>query len=78
MISFRREAHVPKGGPDGGDGGRGGDVAIVVDASLRDLAAFRQQVANGADATAPAPPTDCPETFGNTDIFGSVSADPSP
>ncbi len=36
-LSFRREAHVPKGGPDGGDGGRGGDVVLVCDASLRDL-----------------------------------------
>jgi GTPase len=42
-LSFRREAHVPKGGPDGGDGGRGGDVVFVCDDSLRDLERFRRQ-----------------------------------
>ncbi|MGN0046556.1 MAG: GTPase ObgE [Eggerthellaceae bacterium] len=36
-MSFRREAHVPKGGPDGGDGGRGGDVILEADASLSSL-----------------------------------------
>jgi GTP-binding protein len=41
-LSFRREAHVPKGGPDGGDGGRGGNVVLVCDDSLRDLEAFRR------------------------------------
>jgi GTPase len=41
-TSFRREAHVPRGGPDGGDGGRGGDVVLVCDSSLRDLQAFRR------------------------------------
>jgi len=42
-LSFRREAHVPKGGPDGGDGGRGGDVVVVCDDSLRDLQSFRRK-----------------------------------
>src|ERR1700722_8407084 len=41
--SFRREAHVPKGGPDGGDGGRGGDVLLLCDESLRDLQSFRRR-----------------------------------
>ncbi|HTU32025.1 MAG TPA: GTPase ObgE [Solirubrobacteraceae bacterium] len=42
-LSFRREAHVPKGGPDGGDGGRGGDVVLVCSDSLRDLETFRRK-----------------------------------
>jgi GTP-binding protein len=42
-TSFRREAHVPRGGPDGGDGGRGGDVVVVCDNSLRDLQAFKRR-----------------------------------
>jgi GTP-binding protein len=40
-VSFRREAHVPRGGPDGGDGGRGGDVVLVCDGSRRDLSHLR-------------------------------------
>lgn len=40
-TSFRREAHVPKGGPDGGDGGRGGDIVIVADATVSTLIDYR-------------------------------------
>ena len=42
-LSFRREKYVPKGGPDGGDGGRGGDVVLIADASLRDLSSLRRR-----------------------------------
>jgi GTPase len=42
-LSFRREKYVPKGGPDGGDGGRGGDVALVADPSLRDLSSLQRR-----------------------------------
>ena len=40
-LHFRREKHVPKGGPDGGDGGPGGDVVLVADPDRRDLSEYR-------------------------------------
>ena len=40
-LHFRREKFVPKGGPDGGDGGHGGDVVLVADARRRDLSGIR-------------------------------------
>lgn len=71
-ISFRREAHVPRGGPDGGDGGHGGGVILRCDSSRRDLGALRskhfraerghrgggsnKQGARGEDVVIPVPP----------------------
>ena len=42
-LSFRREKYIPRGGPDGGDGGAGGDVLLVADAALNTLVDFRYQ-----------------------------------
>lgn len=42
-ISFRREKYVPKGGPDGGDGGRGGDVVLEADGRLHTLSDFQHK-----------------------------------
>ena len=42
-MSFRREKFVPKGGPDGGDGGRGGNVTVVADSGDTTLSAYRHR-----------------------------------
>ena len=42
-LSFRREKYIPRGGPDGGDGGQGGDVYLVARDGLNTLVDFRQK-----------------------------------
>src|SRR5712692_1560586 len=49
VTAFRREKFVPRGGPSGGDGGRGGDVWIVADASLNTLLHLRYNPLHVAD-----------------------------
>lgn len=56
MVSFRREKYVPRGGPDGGDGGRGGDIVLVTEHNTSTLAAYRYeksfQAENGGNGEA--------------------------
>ncbi len=58
-MSFRREKYIPKGGPDGGDGGKGGSVVLVGDESLNTLSDFRYQRLFKAKSGEPGKGRDC-------------------
>lgn len=50
-MSFRREANVPKGGPDGGNGGSGGNIVFIADASVTDFSSMLEKaISNNATA----------------------------
>ena len=50
VVHFRREKYIPRGGPDGGDGGKGGDVVLVVTRHVNTLYAFQNQKLYRADS----------------------------
>ena len=58
-VSFRREKFIPKGGPDGGNGGKGGDVVLVCDRNEGDLQAYRWQPHRRARNGAPGQGRQC-------------------
>ncbi|MBO4982111.1 MAG: GTPase ObgE [Lachnospiraceae bacterium] len=72
-VSFRREKYVPNGGPDGGDGGHGGDVIFVVDEGLNTLIDFRHIRKYKAEDGEPGSKRNCRGKDGN-DIVIKVPA----
>lgn len=64
-LSFRREKYIPKGGPDGGDGGHGGSVIIEADESLNTLVDYRYQPQYRAESGAPGRGRNCSGKAGN-------------
>ena len=84
VVSFRREAHVPRGGPDSGDGGRGGDVVLVCDAQRRDLSSLGRRPAfrrvAGSTEEAPARREERPAEFGpaGTVVLGIDGSEAEP
>lgn len=65
MVHFRREKFVPQGGPDGGDGGKGGDVVFEVKSTLNTLSAFRQNQKFRAEDGVKGGPSQMSGRYGN-------------
>jgi GTP-binding protein len=65
MVHFRREKFVPRGGPDGGDGGKGGDVIFEVKSTLNTLSAFRQNQKFKAEDGVKGGPSQMSGRYGN-------------
>ena len=74
-VSFRRELYVPNGGPDGGDGGRGGDVIFEVDEGLNTLQDYRHKRKFAANSKRSRRGTTAPSTL--TTLFRTVAAQKS-
>ncbi len=68
-VSFRREKYVPFGGPDGGDGGKGGDVTLRVDGSLATLVDLRYQQRQFAQNGQPGEGSQCSGSDGNDKLI---------
>jgi GTP-binding protein len=71
MVHFHREKFVPRGGPDGGDGGKGGDVIFEVKSTLNTLSSFRQNQKFKAEDGAKGGPSQMSGRYGN-DLILSV------
>ncbi|HSB02506.1 MAG TPA: GTPase ObgE [Anaerolineales bacterium] len=65
MMHFHREKFVPRGGPDGGDGGKGGDVIFEVKTTLNTLSAFRQNQKFKAEEGVKGGPSQMSGRYGN-------------
>ena len=65
MVHFRREKFVPQGGPDGGDGGKGGDVIFEVKSTLNTLSSFRQNQKFKAEDGVKGGPSQMSGRYGN-------------
>ena len=78
-MSFRREKYIPRGGPDGGDGGHGGSVILIADESLNTLSDYRYQATFRAENGEPGRGRDCYGKGGEDNILkvpvGTVAFD---